>query len=291
MVLDDIVKRIVSSLDYGYVSSKIEDFLLENLEGSGKAGYVLGLSGGLDSSVVAVLAARAIYGRGKGNGNGNGNLTALIIPHSGITPSSDVNDAIRLAESLKITYRVIDIGDIHSSLVERLHTIGGGESYSSSSGVDKIRLKIAAGNLLARLRMCILYHYANANDYLVLGTSDRSELMIGYYTKYGDGAADILPIADLYKVQVRALAGYLQIDDAIIRKRSGPMLWKEHYAEQELGMRYEEIDSILYCLLDLKSSIKDTTSMLRIEEEKVRRVLRLIRSNRHKRAPPRICDI
>lgn len=286
--MDDMVKKITSSLDYGHVSSKIEHFLLESLEGSGKAGYVLGLSGGLDSSVVAVLAARALYGRGKGKGKGS--LTALIIPHSGITPSSDVNDAIRLAESLNIAYRVIDIGDIHSSLAERLHTIdGGGEDYGNS--VDNIKSKIASGNLLARLRMCILYHYANANDRLVLGTSDRSELMIGYYTKYGDGAADILPIADLYKVQVRALAGYLQIDDAIIRKRSGPMLWKGHYAEQELGMSYEEIDSILYCLLDLKGSVKDTASMLGVEEERVRRVLRLVRSSRHKRAPPRICYI
>ncbi|SPC34691.1 MULTISPECIES: NAD+ synthase [Candidatus Nitrosocaldus] len=285
MAVDDMVKKITSSLDYGYVSSKIEHFLLENLEGSGKAGYVLGLSGGLDSSVVAVLAARALYGRGKGKGS----LTALIIPHSSITPSSDVNDAIRLAESINIAYRVIDIGDIHSSLAERLHTIdGGGENYSS---VDNIKSRIASGNLLARLRMCTLYYYANANDCLVLGTSDRSELMIGYYTKYGDGAADILPIADLYKVQVRALASYLQIDDAIIRKKSGPMLWKGHYAEQELGMSYEEIDSILYCLIDLKSSVKDTASMLGIEEERVKSVIRLVRSSRHKRAPPRICHI
>ncbi len=299
MAVDDMVKKIASSLDYGHVSSKIEHFLLENLEGSGKAGYVLGLSGGLDSSVVAVLAARALYGRGKGS------LTALIIPHSSITPSSDVNDAIRLAESLNIRYSVIEMEDIHSLFVERLYYIRGNgvvkgrereeergrEEDGSKSSSYEIKSRIASGNLLARLRMCTLYYYANANDCLVLGTSDRSELMIGYYTKYGDGAADILPIADLYKVQVRALASYLQIDDAIIRKRSGPMLWKGHYAEQELGMSYEEIDSILYCLIDLKSSVKDTASMLGIEEERIKSVIRLVRSSRHKRAPPRICHI
>ncbi|MEM0029553.1 MAG: NAD(+) synthase [Candidatus Nitrosocaldus sp.] len=297
-----MVNKITASLDYEHVSSRIEHFLLDNLEASRKAGYVLGLSGGLDSSVVAVLASRALYGRGK-----KGSLTALIIPHSSITPSSDVQDAIRLAESLNIRYKVIEIGDIHSLLVERLYSINsdvvvgrvrrvgrggvGEEEDDSKSSSDRLRSRIASGNLLARLRMCILYYYANANDYLVLGTSDRSELMIGYYTKYGDGAADLLPIADLYKVQVRALASYLKIDDAIIRKRSSPMLWKGHYAEQELGMSYEEIDSILYCLLYLRYGVKDTVKMLGIEEERVKSIIRLVRSSRHKRVLPTICRI
>lgn len=297
MSIYDVVNRITASLDYEYVCSTIEHFLLENLEASDRVGYVLGLSGGLDSSVVAVLAARALYGRGKGRVMGNnGNkahLAALVIPHSSITPASDVHDAIRLAESLNIGYRVIEVGDVHSLLLQRLSSDIGGEDYGKSKDGIKAKAKAqtASGNLLARLRMCILYHYANANDCLVLGTSDRSELMIGYYTKYGDGAADILPIADLYKVQVRALARHLGIDDAIVTKKSSPMLWRGHYAEQELGMSYEEIDSILYCLLDMKSSAKDTVKMLGVEEEKVESVMRLVRYSRHKRALPRICRI
>ncbi|MFN4336973.1 MAG: NAD(+) synthase [Candidatus Nitrosocaldus sp.] len=300
-MLNEIVNKVIASLDYEHVSTRIEHFLLDNLELSRKAGYVLGLSGGLDSSVVAVLASRALYGNGEGR-----SLTALIIPHSSITPLSDVQDAIRLAQSLNIRYKVIEIGDIHSSLVERLYALnndvvrgerekekereGEGEDDDSNMGYG-IKSRIASGNLLARLRMCTLYYYANANDCLVLGTSDRSELMIGYYTKYGDGAADLLPIADLYKIQVRALASYLKIDDTIIRKRSGPMLWKGHYAEQELGMSYEEIDSILYCLLDLRCSVKDTVEMLGMEEEKIKSVIRLVRSSRHKRVLPTICRI
>ncbi len=307
-MLNDIVNKIIASLDYEHVSSRIEQFLLDNLELSRKSGYVLGLSGGLDSSVVAALASRAFYGRGERD-----SLTALILPHSGITPSSDVQDAIRLAQSFNIRYKVIEVEDIHSLFVERLHYIsnemirggereGGGEgeggervdsnSKSKSKSVSyETRSRIASGNLLARLRMCILYYYANMNDSLVLGTSDRSELMIGYYTKYGDGAADLLPIADLYKTQVRALASYLKVDDAIIRKRSSPMLWKGHYAEQELGMSYEEIDSILYCLLDLRCSVKDIVRMIGMEEERVKYVIRLLRSSRHKRALPTICRI
>ncbi|MDW8274949.1 MAG: NAD(+) synthase [Candidatus Nitrosocaldus sp.] len=297
MAIGDLLERVVASLDYGYVRKRIELFLSKTLGSSGKDGYVLGLSGGLDSSVVAALAAEAMHGYGRGKGS----VVALIIPHSGITPASDVDDAIRLAGRIGIEHEVIEVGDVHSLLVDRLRGMGRGRGGGGVGvGVGEVgdgdrsrsvKEMVASGNLLARLRMCILYYYANINDRLVLGTSDRSELMLGYYTKYGDGAADLLPIAGLYKVQVRELARHLQIDDAIIRKRSSPMLWKGHYAEQELGMSYEEIDSILYCILDMGMSVNETTSMLGVEEEKVERVMHLLRSSRHKRALPRVCNL
>jgi NAD+ synthase len=106
---------------------------------------------------------------------------------------------------------------------------------------------------MARIRMNILYYHASVNGYLVAGTSDKSELFIGYYTKFGDGAADIMPIANLYKTQVRALAKYLKVPQAIVDKKSSPRLWDNHLAEEEIGMGYETIDPILHLLIDSRS--------------------------------------
>jgi len=104
------------------------------------------------------------------------------------------------------------------------------------------------GNLRARIRANIIYYYANLKNLLVLGTSDKSEYSIGYFTKFGDGCADLLPISNLYKTQIREFAKILEIPDNIITKKSSPNLWKDHDAEEEIGISYEEIDSILYCI-------------------------------------------
>jgi NAD+ synthetase len=110
--------------------------------------------------------------------------------------------------------------------------------------------EFSKGNLRARVRANILYYYANSKKYLVLGSSDKSEYLIGYFTKYGDGASDILPINSLYKLQIREIAKFLGVPQNIIEKKSSPHLWKSHEAEKELGITYEEIDSILYCIFD-----------------------------------------
>lgn len=277
MSIDTVVEKVVNSLDYTKVSSKIIDFLAYYLAKYKKRGYVLGLSGGLDSSVTAALAARMVK-------SDRTRVKALIMPHRDVTPKQDIQDAIKLAENLGIDYDVIDIADIHSSILSKVTMLIPDEKGSH-------RIKVADGNLSARLRMCLLYYYANANDALVLGTSDRSEMLIGYYTKYGDGAADLLPIAMLYKSQVRALARYLGIDEGIVMKRSGPMLWQDHYAEQELGMSYEEIDSILYCMMDLRLGIDDITRICNIDREKVVRVKGMVEASRHKRSYPKVCRI
>jgi len=273
--IDAVLKDMIDSLNYDAVRSKIIDFLARNLMESGKRCYIIGLSGGLDSSVTAKLTADMldIYkDRGRDN---EWHLYALIMPHSTITPECDIRDAIRLADTLGIEHDIIYIDDIHSMLVEKIG----------------IRSRMAEGNLLARLRMCLLYYHANVRDALVLGTSDRSEIMIGYYTKYGDGAADLLPIAMLYKSQVRALAMHLMLDESIVWKKSAPMLWQGHYAEDELRMSYDEIDAILYCLLDKMLDIRDIVSTYGIDEAKVKRVRDMVTSTIHKRSMPPICDI
>jgi|FaiFalFF_MnMetaG_3_1042247.scaffolds.fasta_scaffold00184_21 NAD+ synthase len=275
-----IIDKVINSLNYEEVSKKIINFLSKHLVRSKKSCYVLGLSGGLDSSVTATLAAMML----NGNKEMGWRIKALIMPHTKITPAKDVQDAIRLAKHLSIDYDVVDITDIHSSMLNKV-------SEFIPKGIIGSYKKVADGNLIARIRMCILYYYANVNDALVLGTSDRSELLIGYYTKYGDGAADLLPIAMLYKSQVRALARYLMLDKDIIEKRSSPMLWQDHYAEQELGMSYDEIDSILYCMFDLRLGLNDIVREYNIDKDKVIRVRRMVRANRHKRIPPNVCNI
>lgn len=254
----------ITDINYGKVRKKIISFMKKELRSSRCDGFVVGLSGGLDSSVVATLASEAARNR----------LHALILPSSSITPAQHLKDAISLAKKLKIKYNVIDLQNIHSAMLRKM-------KYK----------KLAAGNLLARLRMCMLYYYANKNNLLVLGTSDRSELLIGYYTKYGDGAADILPIASLYKVQVRALGQHIGLPTSVLTKKIGPMLWKEHTAEKEMGMPYEELDGILYCIFDLKYTPEKTAKKLGIPLKNVMKIKRMHDESTHKRVMPKICKL
>jgi NAD+ synthase len=133
--------------------------------------------------------------------------------------------------------------------------------------------------------MNILYYHAAINGYLVAGTSDKSEVEIGYYTKFGDGAADIMPIAGLYKTQVRALAKFLDLPPAIVEKKSSPRLWKNHLAEEELGLEYEMLDQILYLLVDRKARPKDAARRLGIPAKKVNKIKDMMEKNLHKRSP------
>jgi NAD+ synthase len=142
---------------------------------------------------------------------------------------------------------------------------------------------MALGNLRARIRMNILYYYANLKNLMVLGSSDKSEFNIGYFTKFGDGAADLLPIVSLYKTQVRGIAKHLEIDEEIISKKSSPHLWPNHEAEHEIGAEYEEIDIILYCILELKLPIEEIIKVSEIGEEKVQKIYQLYKKSRHKR--------
>ena len=141
----------------------------------------------------------------------------------------------------------------------------------------------ALGNLRARIRKNILYYYANSKNLSVLGSSDKSEYLIGYFTKFGDGAADILPIASLYKTQVREMARFLGIPDHIIQKKSSPNLWPNHSAESEIGASYEEIDAILYCITDKHMTADETSSMTQITPEVVDKIYQLYKKSEHKR--------
>jgi NAD+ synthase len=254
-----VKKAVLENLldkNYASVSKKIERFISSYISKSPAAGVAVGLSGGLDSSVVLKLSVNAL---------GPEKVAGFILPSS-TTPEQDVKDAVSLAESLKIDYKIIDTSSIISKYLEVL-----------SGSTDKIR-----GNLVARIRMSILYHEAAIKNYLVAGTSDKSEFLIGYFTKFGDGGSDLLPIAGLYKTQVRALATYLGIPEGIVKKKSSPALWKGQLAEKELGMEYEIIDPILV-LLDRKLTARQAAKKLQLPVKDVIRVQAMIKASAHKR--------
>jgi len=139
--------------------------------------------------------------------------------------------------------------------------------------------------------MNILYYYAGINSYLVLGTSDKSEILIGYFTKFGDGAADLIPTAGLYKTQVRALASHLKIPSEIIEKKSSPRLWNNHLAEEEIGMDYEIIDQILYLLTDKKMGPKSAARKLGISIDQVDKIRKMMENSMHKRTLPKTAKV
>jgi len=185
-------------------------------------GIVFGLSGGLDSAVVAALSIR-IFPQ---------NTLAIIIPCHSL--EADINDALDFINKFNIPYKIINVSKVYDSLIHLLNDKEKEESF-----------KLAEANIKSRLRMTTLYYFANELNYLVVGTGNKSELMIGYFTKYGDGGADILPLGNLLKSQVRELAKYLGIPKKIINKPPSAGLWEGQTDEKEIGISYEQLDKYL----------------------------------------------
>lgn len=255
-------QRIIDEIknqDYDTIIGTVEGFLEEQIDKTRSNGVILGLSGGIDSAVLAYICKRKLKDK----------TLALIMPDTTITPKSETEDALKMIALTGIEYKLIDIKPIINE-------------YSMYLEPNEK----ARGNLRARVRTNMLYYYANSKKYLVLGSSDKSEYNIGYFTKFGDGASDITPIISLYKLQVREIAKHLGVPDNIIAKKSSPHLWKDHEAEEELGISYEEIDSILYCMIEKKLSIDEIEQNTQISKETIGKIQQLHKNSEHKRLSP-----
>ncbi len=238
-----------------HLSKVIGDWIARKVHEAGAKGVVVGLSGGVDSAVVLALSRRAL----------GENVLGVIMPCE--SREQDAKDALEMASALWVATVRVDLDRPYHQLLELLPT-----------GVA-----MAKANLKARLRMTVLYSYANTLDYLVAGTGNKSELTVGYFTKYGDGGADILPIGGLLKRHVRDLAKHLKIPARIIQKPPSAGLWPGQTDEEELGISYEVLDEIIDAL--------DANRRPAAPAEAVRRVKALVEASGHKRALPAICPV
>lgn len=240
----------------------IEAFIAHSVRESGRTGVVLGLSGGVDSALVAKLCADAI---------GPDRVLALGLPDG--KGRKDLKDARRYAKSLGIEFRVIGIGPIATAMEKRMK--GSGATL------------IARGNVRARARMSVLYFVANEEGRLVMGTGNKSEVLSGYFTKFGDGGVDFQPIGDLYKTQVREMARHLGVPAEIVEKTPTAGLWRGQTDEGELGISYDELDRILLGI-ELQMEPEAISEKAGVSLDHVRHVTALVAASVHKRKMPLI---
>lgn len=248
-------------------SERIIKFIKDYVKQSGSKGVVLGLSGGIDSAVVAVLAKKAIGNK----------LHCVYLPEREKDHDFDLEHIEKLSKRFDITFIIHTIGELVNS---------------TKAGFWEKVSKIPEGNMKARIRMFLLYTYANNNDYLVIGTGNKSELMIGYFTKYGDGGVDFEPLGHLYKTEVFELAKYLNIPNEIVDKPPTAGLWEGQTDEGEIGMSYEELDKILKHFESYDSNcgydIDDAGKHKGLNTYDMQKVFGMIKLSEHKRISPQM---
>ncbi len=259
------MKLAVPKLDYEKSVEKIVGFIREIVEGARAAGVVVGLSGGVDSGLAVALCVRAL---------GKERVLGVIMPTS-FTPEQDVKDARKLAEWLGIKTELVEIQGISEAFFEELRC-----------KPEDPEQKMPRANIIARIRMTALYYYANRHNHLVVGTGDRSEALIGYFTKYGDGGADFMPIQHLYKTQVRELARHLGVPENVAYKPSSPQLYPGHKIADEIPLAYEELDPVLIGLFDRKLPPREVSQLAEVPIETVHEILRRFKVSEHKRTYP-----
>jgi NAD+ synthase len=233
-------------------AQKLTLWIKETVLAAGGKGVVLGISGGVDSSVAAVLSKRAFPE----------SILGVIMPcHSS---KIDREHAELIAAKFNILVKVVVLDEVFDGLIRAL----------PDNGYDAMTRRLAENNIKPRLRMVTLYYFANRLNYLVVGSSNRSELSVGYFTKHGDGGSDLMPLGNLVKSQVRDLASYLDIPGGIIDKPPSAGLWEGQTDEMEMGLTYSELDHYLI--------------MGEAEKEIKAKINFMMSKNSHKCCPPLI---
>ena len=251
----------MQELNYQDEIEKIREFIKQQLNKAGFTRVLVGLSGGIDSSVTAALCVKAI---------GKENVFGVMLPYRKSHPDS-LEHAEQVAKQLGIKYEVVDI----SPMVDAYF-----ENYATDADI------LRKGNRIARERMCVLYDLSAKYKALVAGTGNRSEIMVGYCTQYGDNACAFEPIGHLYKTEVLELAEILNLPDSIIIKKPTADLWEDQTDEDEMGITYKELDEIIYQMLDQKMEYADLIAAF--SKEKIDKVKKMIQLSEFKRNMPPI---
>ncbi|NMW21581.1 MAG: NAD+ synthase [Chlorobiaceae bacterium] len=251
-------------LDYSLVEDILKAFLLNEIRKFGFSSVVLGMSGGIDSAVVCELAVRAL---------GADNVLALMMPYSSSSPES--------LEHAELMIRKLGIRAEELSITPVV------DAFFSSIPADQL---LRRGNIMARTRMIFLYDISARDGRLVAGTSNKTELLLGYGTMFGDMASAVNPIGDLYKTQIRGLARHLGIPEPLIVKAPSADLWEGQSDEDDLGFSYEAVDLLLYMMLEQR---KDKHAILAegVPELFYDRVRKMVVRNQYKRMMPVIAKI
>jgi NAD+ synthase len=247
------------------IEPKIIEFIKKSIKNSGLNGAIISASGGIDSSVTLHLAVNAL---------GPENVTVISMPERDVTPECDIMDVMLHCSQLNLTCNTVDITPMLHVIQKNLH------KYDPND-------RISSGNIRSRIRMIIAYHYANVERKMVIGTSNKSELITGFFTKYGDGGVDLIPLGDLYKYNIRQLGKYLKIPRNIVDKAPSPGFFKGHTDEQELGCDYNTIDLIVY-LWEKGYIENEIAKELKVEKMVVGSIINRIKVNEHKRRFPLI---
>lgn len=259
-ISDEIL--MLAPLDLKWILSRCELFIRHQISLAKADGVVIGLSGGIDSSTTVAICERAL---------GCEKVFVLLMPEKTSNPK-DQEHGLQVANQFNIPYEIIDITEI----IERVKDV-------SSKG-NTLNLPVL-GNIKARTRMLLLYTVANSKNYLVVGSSNKSELLTGYFTKFGDGGSDLLPLGDVFKTGIRQLAAHLNLPQEIIDKPPSAGLWPGQTDEDELGIQYTVLDKILWGLEHWMAP-EDIATQLELPLETVSQVQNLIRTSEHKRRGP-----
>ena len=253
------------------VKEKLVKFIREEVQKAGFNCGILGLSGGVDSATVAYLSSIAL---------GPKNVWGILMPYK-TNPPESLKHAQMVINTLGINSQIVDITLIVDSYFKH---------FPDASPNGSPRERIRKGNKMVRERMSILYDLSAKYQALVIGASNKSELLLGYGTIYGDTACAIMPLGDLYKTQVYHLARHLGIPEQIIQKAPSAELWPGQTDEGELGLTYEEVDKLLYQMIDCKKS-SDELKACGFEEDFIERVSKIVKKNEFKSRPPLILEI